>query len=118
MLFVLFFLVGLAIAILEEAVRHPSVARALGPYVSARALVLDHWFLASVVALAALTGIALVFLGLKKVSAALNRWRDRIAGLTFKKEAYHLPPRPFSLGELPARPMGAIRPGPEDAVKG
>src|SRR5687767_5033214 len=30
----------------------------------------------------------------------MNRWRDRLAGMTFTKERYALPQRAFSLGEL------------------
>src|SRR5882672_6019193 len=90
-LFALLFLFGFAIALLEEAIRHPSLARALGPYLDARAFVVENWFFVSVLVLCGLTLIALVLLGLKKLSAGLNRWRDRVAGLAFKKESYDLP---------------------------
>src|SRR5262249_1707975 len=82
----------------------PSTYRPVVPilniYLAARGTVLDHWFASILIALACLFGIAFLFLGLKKLSAAMNRWRDRIAGLPFKKESYELPPLPSSFGAL------------------
>ena len=110
-LFALLFLVGFAIAVLEEASRHPDLAHGLGFYIHARAFVIENWFFVSVVVLFGLVAITLVLLGLKKLSAALNRWRDQIAGLAFKKETFDLAARPFSFGALVRK-----NPSPDEQV--
>jgi hypothetical protein len=113
-LFVFLLVVGVAVAGLEQAsqtllakqgagILSPAYRPVVGPlnaYLAARAHVLDHWLASILIALAVLFAIGLVFLGLKKLSAALNRMRDRIAGLAFKKDSHDLPPHDFSLGEL------------------
>jgi type IV secretory pathway TraG/TraD family ATPase VirD4 len=113
-LFVLLLVLGVAIALLEQASQAllakqgagalPSAYRPVVPvlnaYLATSGYVLGHWFASIVVALISLLAIALLFLGLKKLSAAMNRWRDRMAGLAFKKETYDLPPRAYSLGAL------------------
>jgi type IV secretory pathway TraG/TraD family ATPase VirD4 len=99
-LFALLIVVGAAIALLEKALRYPSLAHALGPYLGLRNHVLEHWVVSLAIALLVLVTIGAVFLGLKKLSAGLNRWRDRVAGLAFTKESYELPPRDYSLGAL------------------
>jgi type IV secretory pathway TraG/TraD family ATPase VirD4 len=100
-------IVGVVVALFEEAsqalLAKPTALPAVGPlksYVAARAYLIDHWLATLVVGLLALMAIAGLFLGLKKLSAAMNRWRDRIAGVAFKNESYDLAPRAYSLGEL------------------
>src|SRR5262249_53453673 len=104
----LLFLSGITIALLEEAVRHPSLAHRLGAYLAARAFVIDNWIFVTLLVLCGLVLIAFVFLGFKRLSAAMNRWRDRVAGLAFKRQPSAPPPRAYSLGALArANPMPA-----------
>jgi type IV secretory pathway TraG/TraD family ATPase VirD4 len=105
---------GVLVAILEQASQallakqgagtlpagYRPVAGVLNAYLGARGYVLDHWFVSLVALLLAVLAIAFLFLGLKKASAALNRWRDQMAGLAFEKESYGLRPRAYSLGAL------------------
>ncbi len=114
LLFVLLLIAGVAIALLEQASQallakqgsgplpssYRPVAGLLHAYLAARATVLEHWLASLAIAVASLLAIGAVFLGLKKLSAALNRWRDRMAGLDFKKASYDLQPRAYSLGAL------------------
>lgn len=99
--------IGVVVAVLEQVSRTELAKQSAGPaatvidrYLAARGYVLEHWLASLATTLTALLVIGTVFLGLKKLSAGMNRWRDRMAGLDFKRAAYDLPPRAYSFGEL------------------
>jgi type IV secretory pathway TraG/TraD family ATPase VirD4 len=75
----------------------------LNAYLSARRSVLEHGPVSLAVALLVVAAIGAVLATLKKLSAGMNRWRDRLAGMAFQKERYDFAPRAFSFGELVRR---------------
>lgn len=103
-------LVGAAVVGLEKASRsfasRPALAdmrvqRGLGElitsYTEAREFVLENWGFSAAFAAVGIVFIALAVRGMKWLSAALNRWRDRAAGTAFTQERHDMPAYRFSL---------------------
>jgi hypothetical protein len=106
---ILFAIPAVAIVVLEKArtyaVRqaregHPRALHVLQAYSAARAWVLDHKLVTLLGLLSIIVFLGLFFRGLRALSAATGRWRERAVGMAFRGESYALERPPFSLRSL------------------